>query len=535
MSADGNMSLPAPSSSLDEAAPHGFFAPVSRLQVDDLLKACDLDKQKIETVAAMARQFFGTTLGHFLEGNMDTDRRPSVPALEELFGKVGAIKHLYASYWKRALALTDVYDHMPQKRRDEWNDLIRKMETPEFSPEAVIPTLRDLLISRERFLSERVDGIFRNLSGEHVTNAPEAFGKRMIIGYMLAYGSVRHERAGYIHDLRCVIAKFMGRGQPSYADNHALIAELQKTTGEWHVVDGGALRIRLYKKGTAHLEVHPEMAWRLNALLSNLYPLAIPASFRQKPARRNKIFSLLGRPLPFAVLAFFGADTRYMDPKVYRLGIDERYSKSTPEREEAIRVIEALGGVQTAAGEFTFEYDYRPVFKELLISGCLPDQVSHQYYPTPAAVAAEVVKRAQIGERDTCLEPSAGQGHLAAVLPADRTTCVEISSLHCRILRAKGLKVAERDFIEWAGEQVSAAKAFDRIVMNPPFSDGRAKLHLEAAMPLLSKSGRLVAVLPASFRGQQAPAGWSFDWSAPIANEFADTSIAVVIVTAQRP
>lgn len=77
---------------------------------------------------------------------------------------------------------------------------------------------------------------------------------------------------------------------------------MAKATGEWHVVDGGALRIRVYKKGTAHLEVHPDMAWRLNHALAHLYPLAIPAQHRQRPARRAKDFPLMQRLLPFEVL-----------------------------------------------------------------------------------------------------------------------------------------------------------------------------------------------------------------------------------------
>lgn len=61
--------------------------------------------------------------------------------------------------------------------------------------------------------------------------------------------------------------------------------------------------VRAYLKGTAHLEVHPEMAWRLNMILANLYPMAIPPQFRQKPKRAPKDFVLMDNPLPFAVLS----------------------------------------------------------------------------------------------------------------------------------------------------------------------------------------------------------------------------------------
>jgi hypothetical protein len=60
-----------------------------------------------------------------------------------------------------------------------------------------------------------VDDLFRALSGEHVTNAPQEFGKRMIVAYMrTSYGTLNYDRTNYLHDLRVVIAKFMGRDAP---------------------------------------------------------------------------------------------------------------------------------------------------------------------------------------------------------------------------------------------------------------------------------------------------------------------------------
>lgn len=67
-------------------------------------------------------------------------------------------------------------------------------------------------------------------------------------------------------------------------------------------VDGGSLRLKAFLKGTVHLEIHPEMAWRLNDILAFLYLAAIPAEHRQKPRGKNKTFELQTDLLPFAVL-----------------------------------------------------------------------------------------------------------------------------------------------------------------------------------------------------------------------------------------
>ncbi len=199
--------------------------------------------------------------------------------------------------------MTDVYEYMPNNRRKEWNEQIMEMKTPDFEEETVRPTIMDLLNSRQKFFSERVDGIFRALSGEHVTNRPEGFGKRMILSRVFnEYGHTNHDMAGYISDLRQVIAKFMGRDEPKWWATNDALQTSRVNHGEWLTLDGGALRIRSYLKGTAHLEVHPDMAWRLNCILANLYPLAIPPQFRQKPKRKLKDFVMMGQPLPFAVL-----------------------------------------------------------------------------------------------------------------------------------------------------------------------------------------------------------------------------------------
>ena len=70
--------------------------------------------------------------------------------------------------------------------------------------------------------------------------------------------------------------------------------------------------------------------------------------------------------------------------------------------------------------------------------------------------------------------------------------------------------------------------------MNPPFSEGRALLHLQAAARLTSVGGRIVAVLPATYRGRALLEGFAGQWSEVIAGEFNGTNVAVAIYTADR-
>lgn len=473
----------------------------------------------------------------------------------QLFSLEGAVRALNADYWSRTLALTDVLDCMPQKRRDFWHAQIRGEETvgsgsnaekvpplPDFEEQTVRATLKDLLSMRATFFAERVDGIFRALSNEHVTNCPQGFSKRMILNQVYSTYA-NSSQVGHINDLRCVLAKFMGRDEPKWNATTGIVEIARKRHGEWITVDGGAMRIRVYLKGTAHLEIHPDMAYRLNQVLAHLHPHAIPAKFRTKQKRAPKEFEMISRPLPFAVLYLL----QHMRPVSERIGQSwpERYRTIANARKfeygygtdcksalrEAERVLEGIGGVRVGH-YYQFDYDPDEVIDDIVSSGCIPDKVSHQFYPTQSeTVGAAAIEMAEIGDADECCEPSAGQGDLAALMPKDRTTCVEISPLHCTILKARGFNTVQADFLKWA----ETAPKFDRIVMNPPFSEGRALAHVEAAAGLIRPRGKLTAILPASFKGKDILPGWSVEWSRIFDNEFSGTSVSVVIFCGVRP
>lgn len=543
-----------------------FFAPMSADLVDSLIGQYKAARANVEALAAAVRAGQNASVLHyFVEGNVQDQRHSMPTTVDKLFRVEGAIAQLNADFWNRALRLTDVLDYMPQARRDQWFEQIRNPEgrkasrysgekelppLPEFEEDTVRATLFELLNSRAKFFAERVDGIFRALSREHVTNCPQGFGKRMILPHAItSYGTIDHGTSGVINDLRCVIAKFMGRDEPKYGATDAVISAARKDNGTWMNVDGNALRIRIYNGvGTAHLEVHPDMAWRLNAVLASMYPAAIPAEFRTKPKRQKKVkdFELFDRPLPFAVLDLLAGmkpafrpnpeigfrQPKFVDiPKTRSFGFGEHDKAALAEAE---KVLAAIGGVRDKEGKQEFwRFDYEPghVLEQIICSGRIPDQKSHQFYPTPQDLAERVVELAKGGAHPgmAWLEPSAGQGGLADLMPKERTQCVEISPLHCQILKAKGHNVTEADFLK-----LPVNGPFDRIVMNPPFSEGRWQAHLQHAAGMLAKDGRLVAILPASARGKTVLEGFDHQYSAVMENQFAGTSVDVVILAAQR-
>jgi hypothetical protein len=524
---------------VDETA--HFFAPVSADIFTELLGQYQSMRKRIEAIGNMIDVENESALEYFLSGNSD-DSGHFRPSVKKLFEVSGAVASLNSAYWSKTLALTDVLDMMPQKRRDEWHKTIREMTAPDFVEETVRPTITEMMNMRAQFLAERVDGIFRGLSGDHVTNAPEGFGKRMIIARVLnAYDSADTSTCGLINDLRCVVAKFMGRKEPGWHATSDLIPILRRRWGQWVTLDGGSMKIKLHRKGTAHMEVHPDMSWRLNAILASMYPRAIPAEFRQKPKKQIKEFELIGRPLPFNVLALLGGmriatrivgngyPTKYVNIENARKFDSGRHVGGV---EEATKVLESIGAVLMERGSnpyFQFDYDPTEVLDDIVASGCIPDKQSHQYYATPEKLARIAVEWAYIGDDDQCLEPSAGQGGIAQFMPQDRTTCVEISELHCTILKAKGVNVVNADFLPWA---ITAGR-YDRIILNPPFEGGRARLHTEYAIGLLKPGGVVVSILPASNKGKDFD-GVECEWSTIYENEFAGTGVNVVILKATK-
>lgn len=516
-----------------QSAGEADFPLAIRSPLEALFISYDRSKEQILGISEFLGNKNNSALNFFFQAASVHDRWASTLQLDRLFDSAAAIKALDAASWQKAIMLTDVLDVMPAQKRNDWNESIRQHETPEFEREVVLGTLQDLLLQRETFFCERVDGLFRNLSGTHVTNAPEGFSKRMIMDYFIcSYGSLNYDRIAYIHDLRFVVASFMGREQPSQRLTTDLITRIYRSDqyGVWHSFDGGAFRFKLYKKGTAHVEIHPDMAWRLNSMLAKLHPMAIPTRFRKQPVR-PKAFNLTMDLISEGALLELNALRADSEGRRQNFSLirDASTQRSPKARQEAESVLERLGGVATSPGIWDFDYDSTEVIHEVIRVGKLPDG-SFQYFATPESLARHVVDLADINDADTILEPSAGQGGIADYLPTERLTCIEISKLHCTVLKSKGHRVIEGDFL------TLPARRYRKIVMNPPFSGNRATLHVRhAAQEWLAPGGRLVAILPASLKGKSLVPDWEHEYSEVFADSFKGTSVSVVVLTLDRP
>lgn len=524
----------------DDAAAGGALAVAS--DIGALVSEHDTAVRHATDIADLMDDRNIALMDYFLEGNrMHDGSRYGRLSAEQIFKLDGALKAISAAFWSRALKLTDVYECMPKARRDEWDESIRAMKTPPFTEDNVRATLGDLVNARPRFLAERVDGIFRGLSHEHLTNRPEGFGSRMILSYVFNEYGHNTSRVDHIHDLRCVVRSMMGQEAPNRARTWSILDGMRRgKTGQWHVVDGGALRIRVYLKGTAHLEVHPDVAWRLNRILAMLHPGAIPSQFRERPAKPRKAFATLHTPIASDVLDVLGEGALQRGQAEGTHTWTQSYHSEPHARtvEGAAEVLAGLGGAVEKEGRklvATFDYDVREVLREVLAAGIMPEQVSHQFYPTPPELAERAAALLDPDDYTQVLEPSAGTGALvmavARLQAITQIHAIELSTLHCKVLAARfpEVNVRRADFL--AAVASHSVPGCERIIMNPPFADGRALSHLLAAACVLKPFGRLVAILPASMRGKDLVPGMKHTWSETISNAFRDASVSVAILT----
>ncbi|MGD6739684.1 LPD38 domain-containing protein [Photobacterium leiognathi subsp. mandapamensis] len=139
------------------------------------------------------------------------------------------------------------------------------------------------------------------------------------------------------------------------------------------------------------------------------------------------------------------------------------------------------------------------------------------FFPTPESIATDIVELANIEQGMSVLEPSAGHGMLAdaALNAGGDVQTVEMAGDLVDILEAKGHKVEGGDFMEYQPNQM-----YDRILMNPPFSNDMDIDHVQHAYDMLKPGGRMVAIVSSMAGNRQNKKNKAFrEWLDDLAAE----------------
>lgn len=502
--------------------------------IEALLGEYDLLKSQLAFISANAKKD-QLALSHFLHGNKHSGVHSF--NVDSIFNLEGALRSLNSSYWSKAMKLTDAMDVFSATKRNEWSNMIHEMKTPDFERDSVITTLMDLVNNRGQFFAEKVDGVYRNLSRNHKTNDVFGFSERMIIDYCItSYGSLNHDQMNYVSDLRSCISTLNGNdiinSWSTYYDVNRLMDA--KRFGEWVEFDGAAFRLRIYKKGTVHIEIHPDISWKLNKVLAMLHPAAIPSELREPPKKKFKEFVLRDDVIDIKARSAISECALRSNAK-YETGniISKSYFNEHKNDKALMDSVEAVFkylGAWDIGHAWQFSFSVLDVLREIVRSGVMPNSVEYQFYATPEALAQTVNDLAEIEDNHSVLEPSAGLGSLLLNVNAEQITCVDVSALHCSVLKEKGFKeVICGDFLE-----LDSMGKFDRVIMNPPFSKGRAEAHLIKAFEHLEVGGILVAVLPGSMHNKSILSSADCEFLKIDDAGFEGTKVCVTILKAKK-
>lgn len=177
-------------------------------------------------------------------------------------------------------------------------------------------------------------------------------------------------------------------------------------------------------------------------------------------------------------------NTLYLPPKQLDRKLYEAVNKALTD----------LGGKwDRKAKGHVFPRSPKEALAEALDTGAtVNEQQAPQAFFTPPELADMVVAHADVGGK-AVLEPSAGEGALAEACVrahAMSVLCVEKHQPFIEVLQRKLFTVRPGDFLE-----TPVIPAFDRVVMNPPFTNDQDIKHVMHALKFLRPGGRLVSVM----------------------------------------
>lgn len=159
--------------------------------------------------------------------------------------------------------------------------------------------------------------------------------------------------------------------------------------------------------------------------------------------------------------------------------------------QKVAKVLLSIGGKWSSKEKaHIFKEDVETIISNMLLTGEYTDvKQEFQFFPTPDALAKEIVEIAGIVDGDVCLEPSAGHGNIAKYMSG--CDVIELNPDNRKYLAENGFNLVHDDFMTFEPQ-----KEYDVIVMNPPFCKQQDIKHVTKAIHLAKKC--VVAIMSAS-------------------------------------
>lgn len=161
---------------------------------------------------------------------------------------------------------------------------------------------------------------------------------------------------------------------------------------------------------------------------------------------------------------------------------------------EVNKCLESIGGKWNRKEKgHLFEENPNDLLENLMISGEVIDvKKEFQFFETPKEMAELMIEMAELKDSDVILEPSAGQGAIANLIPNnERVHIIELNPKNYEKLQYNHSVLG--DFLE-----VETKELYDKVIMNPPFSKQQDVDHILHAFDCLKPGGILVSVVSES-------------------------------------
>lgn len=178
----------------------------------------------------------------------------------------------------------------------------------------------------------------------------------------------------------------------------------------------------------------------------------------------------------------------------YEVRILERLSP-TAYKKVSSWLEEAGGQWHVGRQAHVFSTDPSPKLNQMIHAGVWYTRKDFEFFWTPPAEVAELVRALDLDPGMQVMEPEAGHGAIAMamaeVVGIENVRCYELMPENVAHLTHLGFNInAAQDFLSVQPEPV-----MDAVAMNPPFSGGRDIAHVLHAVKFLKPGGRLAAIM----------------------------------------
>ena len=186
-----------------------------------------------------------------------------------------------AALWSHLLDKSGLRTFLDATARERWADAFARKQVPELSRANIEATFSTLHQARGAMFERGVCEVFRKLSWDYKTNCPRAFGKRLVLTFLVdtpwEYARVSHRGADRIDDLLRVFSVLDGAVEPDHRQGawHALNAA--RWPKETPVFAFPYFTLKGFKNGNGHLAfTRPDLVDEMNRILAKHNERVLP-------------------------------------------------------------------------------------------------------------------------------------------------------------------------------------------------------------------------------------------------------------------